>query len=276
MAGDDTDRGRILQGGEFYSPVRETLRTEDVLLSELNQPTSRRVPRHEHELAYVTIVLRGDYLEGWRRLEELHPMTAVFNPAGISHETIIGPKGAFFFTIEFRDSYLRQLGVELPYQTTSDRGPAGMLWAGLRLFSAFRTKTPDPLAIESGVTELLGAASGFRSAEKKVPRWLGRVKDRLREEFCTNLRMRDLANEAGVHPVHLARVFRAVERQTPGDYLQRLRVQAACQLLRDPRYPLAAIAAECGFADQSHLTRVFRRLTSTTPAKFRQTVAARA
>jgi AraC family transcriptional regulator len=268
---------KLLRGGEFYSPVQARLRTGDVLLSELRQPVSRSVPRHEHELAYVTVVLHGDYLEGDRgHLDELRPFTAVFNPAGIAHSTVIGPSGASFFTIELCEENLRHLGVRLPNSTTFDRGAGAMLWPGLRLYSAFKTQTADPLVLESYVLEMLGAIAGFEAPEKTAPRWFGRVKDRLHEGFREPLRMRDLAREAGVHPVHLARVFRKMEQRTPGEYQQRLQVRAACELLRDPEWPLAAIAAECGFADQSHFTRVFRRMAGTTPARFRQAVAPRA
>jgi len=272
---DGRDPGKILRGGEFYSPVQATLHTADVLLSELRQPCSRRVPRHEHELAYVTVVLGGDYFEGDAKLEELHPFTAAFNPCGVAHKTVIGPAGAYFFTIEFRGPLPCQLDVRLPGETRFDAGSGSLLWPGLRLYSAFAGKTADPLVVDSHVMELLAALTEFSAAEKTAPPWLGRVKERMRDEFAENIRMGDLANEAGVHPVHLARVFRAVERQTPGDYLQRVRTRAACRLLRDPEYPLAWIATECGFADQSHFTRIFRKLTSTTPAKFRGTILAR-
>lgn len=266
--------GTLLRGGEFYSPVQARLRTGDVLLSELRQPGSRRVPRHEHELAYVTVVLHGDYLEGDRgHLDELRPFTAVFNPAGTAHSTVIGPSGASFFTIELCEENLRRLGVSLPRRTTFDRGAGAMLWPGLRLYSAFKTQTADPLVLEGYVLEMLGAIAGFEAPDKTAPRWFGQVKDRLHAGFREPLRMRDLAREAGVHPVHLARVFRKMERRTPGEYQQRLQVRAACELLRDPEWPLAAIAAECGFADQSHFTRVFRRMAGTTPARFRQAVA---
>jgi AraC family transcriptional regulator len=268
-------RGTLLRGGEFYSPVEARLRTEDVLLSELRQPCSRTVPRHRHELAYVTVVLDGDYLEGDRgKVDELRPFTAAFNPSGAQHATVIGPAGASLFTIELRDEYLRRLGVRLPVQTEFDRGAGAMLWPGLRLYSAFKTRTADPLALESHVLELLAAITGFACGEKSAPGWLGRVKERMHEEFRDNLRMRGLAGDAGVHPVHLARVFRVQERRTPGDYLQQLRVRAACHLLRNQDYPLALIAAECGFADQSHFTRVFRKFTKTTPARFRRALAA--
>jgi AraC family transcriptional regulator len=276
---ENNDPGKLLRGGEFYSRIESRLRTNDVLLSELCQPCAREVPRHEHQLAYVTLVLKGNYLEGdHARLDELRPFTAVFNPSGTTHRTLIGPQGAAFFTIELRDRHLQQLGLRLPRQTLFDRGAGAMLWPGLRLYSAFKRQTADPLVLESDVMEILGAISELSSSaraplSRTVPPWFGRVKERLHQEFRDTIRMRDLADDAGVHPVHLARVFRMIERQTPGDYLQRLRVQAACHLLRNRDHPLATIAAECGFADQSHFTRVFKKKAGTTPAQFRNVVA---
>ena len=268
------DPGTLLRGGEFYSPVRAQQCSADVLLSELVQPCSRKVPRHQHELAYVTVMLRGDYLEGDRgKLKELRPLTAVFYPSGVQHATLIGPAGASFFTIELRDQTLQQFGMRMPRQTEFDRGSGNILWTGIRLFSAFKVGTADPLILESHVLELFGAIARFSSREKTAPQWLCRVKERMQGEFRQGILMRDLAGEAGVHPVHLARTFRIHEGRTPGDYLQGLRVRAACHQLRDRDYPLAMLAAECGFADQSHFTRVFRKLTGNTPAQFRRTLA---
>ena len=267
--------GRFLRGGEFYSPVRSRLRAGGILLSELLQPCSRSVPRHEHELAYVTLVLRGDYLEGDRRLDEMRPLTAVFNPKGVTHSTLIGPAGASFFTVEFRPEASQDIDLALPQSTVFDCGAGWILWPVLGLYSAIKTGTADPLVIDGHVLELMGALSGLNSREKSVslqPRWFARVKERLHEEFRSGVRMTDLARDAGVHPVHLARVFRRIERRTPGEYQHGLQVRAACDLLPDPDCSLAAVAAECGFADQSHFTRIFRRMTSTTPARFRQCV----
>ena len=266
--------GKILRGGEFYSPVQSRLSANDVVLSELRQPCERLVPRHEHELAYVTLVLDGHYREGDRgRLEELRPLTAVFNPVGIAHSTVIGPAGASLFTVEFRTEKMRALDLKLPASTTFDCGIGSMLWPGMRLFAAFKSKGDDSLAIEGHVFELLAAITDSDHApEQTAPRWLSRVKERLHEEFRERPRMRDLAREAGVHPVHLARAFRKFEKWSPGEYQLRLQLRAACELLRDPEWPLAQIAAECGFADQSHFTRVFRRMAATTPLRFRQAV----
>jgi AraC family transcriptional regulator len=269
--------GKILRGGEFYSPVRARLNTADVVLSELRQPVARSMPRHEHELAYVTIMLDGQYLEGDHgKLDELRPFTAVFNPVGVTHSTVIGPAGASLFTIEFRQQNLRGLDLRLPERTTRDGGVGAMLWPGLRLFSTFKNHGVDWLLLEGHVFELLEAIVRLdRSPEKTAPRWLTGVKDRIHAQFSCRLRMRDLAREAGVHPVHLARVFRHFEKRSPGQYQQQLQLRAACELLRNPEWPLATIAAECGFADQSHFTRVFRRMTATSPLRFRQAITPR-
>ena len=146
-----------------------------------------------------------------------------------------------------------------------------MLWPGLRLYSAFKEQG-DALGLEACILEILGAVALLERPESSVPPWFRRVKERLTEEFRAPLRMRDLARDAGIHPVHLARVFRRIEKQSPGEYQQRQQVRAACGLLRDPEPPLCFIAAECGFADQSHFTRVFHRMTGTTPARFRKTI----
>ncbi|HTT21461.1 MAG TPA: AraC family transcriptional regulator [Candidatus Sulfotelmatobacter sp.] len=269
--------GKVLRGGEFYSPVRARLTADDVVLSELCQPIARSISRHEHELAYVTIVLQGDYGEGDHgKLDHLRPFTAVFNPVGASHSTVIGPCGASMFTIEFRNQRIRALGLRLPEQTSTDYGAGAMLWPGLRLFSAFKSRN-ESCVLEGHVFELLAAiASPDQSMAKMPPRWLMRVKERLHGEFRNRLRMGDLAREAGVHPVHLARAFRRFEKCTPGEYVQQLQLRAACDLLRKPEWPLANIAAECGFADQSHFTRMFRRMAATTPLRFRQAILPRA
>src|ERR1700674_5014770 len=123
------DPGTFLRGGEFYSPVEARLRTDDVVLSALRQPCSRTIPRHQHELAYITVVLGGNYREGDHgKLDDLLPFTASFNPTGVQHASVIGPAGVSFFTIELRDGLLRQLDLSLPQQKALDRGAGAMLW----------------------------------------------------------------------------------------------------------------------------------------------------
>ena len=263
--------GRVLRGGEFYSPVTVSGAGKNLLLSELHQPAAAKVPQHEHELAYLTLVLNGHYAEtDCCGRAEMHPFMATFNPAGIAHSGEVGPSGARLFSIELRKECLEDLDVALPQRPLHDGGSGTLLWPGLRIYSLFKAGIRDPLTMESHFFELLAALSGSTDTGQFAPPWFSRITERLREEFRNHIRVADLAHEAGVHPVHLARVFRAHAHKTAGDYVRDLRVRAACDLLRDPDFPLAAVAAECGFADQSHFTRIFKRTVNTTPGEFRK------
>jgi AraC family transcriptional regulator len=71
--------------------------------------------------------------------------------------------------------------------------------------------------------------------------------------------------------VRLARTFRRQRGESVGDCVRRLRVESARRLLEDGRQPLSEVALAAGFADQSHFTRVFRRLTGMTPGEYRRT-----
>ena len=263
--------GNVLRGGQFFSPVAGQERHEHLVLTELWHPGAGRVPHHEHELAYVTLVLDGHYAEGGRHgWTELSPFSAIFNPAGVAHSSRVGDQGMKLFTIECRPRLLDELDLRLPDHPVVDPGSSADALARdvrVRGVQVGHRRCPH---LESHLAEMLGTLAGPAPEQTAAPRWLGRVKDRLRAHFREPIRVRDLAVEAGVHPVHLARVFRARERQTPGEYVQRLRIREACELLRAEGATLAAVAADCGFSDQSHFTRTFTKLVGTSPGRFRK------
>jgi AraC family transcriptional regulator len=79
------------------------------------------------------------------------------------------------------------------------------------------------------------------------------------------------AAAGGVHPAHLAREFRVHYRTSVGSYVRGLRLAWAAQRLAGTNDPIADIAVEAGFADQSHFTRAFRSYSGLTPRAFRET-----
>jgi AraC family transcriptional regulator len=100
--------------------------------------------------------------------------------------------------------------------------------------------------------------------------WLRRAVEELHARFGEPIGLSELARAVGVHPVSLARAFRACFGTSLGAYLRQLRVDQAAEQLVSTDLPIAAIAVSTGFSDQSHLTRLFRRAIGTTPARFRQ------
>ena len=116
---------------------------------------------------------------------------------------------------------------------------------------------------------LARAALPAGAQERRPPAWLAAAVELLRAEFRESLTVTDVAARVGVHPLHLSKVFRRFRRQTIGDYVRRLRVRHAAGLLAAGEMSLAEVAQASGFSDQSHFTRVCRRVTGATPGALR-------
>jgi AraC family transcriptional regulator len=78
-----------------------------------------------------------------------------------------------------------------------------------------------------------------------------------------------LTLELGLHPVHLARVFRSHFRCSPGNFARQHRLQRAARLLAHGRLSLSDMARDCGFFEQPHLSRSFRARFGMTPREYR-------
>jgi len=79
-----------------------------------------------------------------------------------------------------------------------------------------------------------------------------------------------LARQIGFSPYHFARLFRQTTGESPHQFVLRQRIERAQRLLAEGGMPLAHVAVESGFADQSHLTRAFKRQLGLTPRAYRR------
>ena len=84
-----------------------------------------------------------------------------------------------------------------------------------------------------------------------------------------DLRLDELACEAGLSTSHFIRSFHESTGKTPYQFLLDWRVQRAQSLLRNPGTSLTEVAKSSGFANQHHLARIFRRITGMTPSAYR-------
>jgi AraC family transcriptional regulator len=265
--------GHNLQPGQFYGEVLRKRQASGLILSELKHDHGRKLPQHSHELAYFCLLLNGNYWEqfGQRRIT-YKPLTVMFHPPATSHIDEIGPAGGRFFSVEVKTEWMDRLRECLGARDLDSSLHEGDLaWLAMRLYREHKQMDAcSMLTIEGLVLEMLAMVGRMRDVqEQHGPSWLSRATDLLHEEFRTNLKVQDIANEIGVHPFHLSRVFRTIHRQTIGEYVQKLRVDYACKQLALPENDLVTVALAAGFADQSHFTRVFKNLTGITPGAFR-------
>jgi AraC family transcriptional regulator len=99
---------------------------------------------------------------------------------------------------------------------------------------------------------------------------LALVRAMMDSRLAEPLPLADLAAVTGLSVSQFTRRFKAATGQTPHRFLVRLRVEAACRLLRAASLPIAQVATACGFSHQEHLTRVMRAQLGTTPAALRR------
>jgi transcriptional regulator GlxA family with amidase domain len=103
-----------------------------------------------------------------------------------------------------------------------------------------------------------------------APWQLSRVLALLDANLASAIQVKDLAAAACLSESCFSHAFRCTVGEPPATHVRRRRVELAQQLMLSTEKSLAEIACECGLADQSHLTKLFRQLLGSTPAAWRR------
>ena len=102
-----------------------------------------------------------------------------------------------------------------------------------------------------------------------APWQVKKVTDFIRANLTETLRLSELAAISGLSPSHFGTAFKGSTGLPPHRWQLNMRIEQARAMLSDAGASLADIACATGFADQSHFTREFRRVTGQTPHAFR-------
>lgn len=253
-----------------------SLEVGGLLVTDARFPAREHLFPHVHDRPSLAVMLEGSFdLRITNRVYACEPGSTVTEPAEERHANLLGTAGAHVLVVQ-------------PDPRTMDRlGPCGRLFdevlhtprspvRGLARRIGRELCFPDyatPLEVEGLVLEMLALASRHDRVERaarQAPPWLAGARDQLHAHFRDPPRLQDLARAAGIHPDHLARAFRARFGVPVGTYVRRLRVEWAIARLDETEEPIAQVALEAGFADQSHFTRACKRQTGLTPAEYRR------
>lgn len=104
--------------------------------------------------------------------------------------------------------------------------------------------------------------------------WQVKLATEMMEATNRPLVLAEVAEPLGISVNHFIKAFVNTMGTSPYHWFIRRRVTRSVELLRDPNLSLAQIAAECGFSDQSHFTRVFSRYVGVSPGKWRKRLEA--
>jgi AraC family transcriptional regulator len=246
-----------------------------IRLVEHDWPDNVTTQAEHRESAHICFLAHG-------ALEERRARSSVWrvapniriSPAGDGHGCCYGNVGGRCLVIEPLASIGAGDRVPAPSEPTIFQDERIISLAD-RVYAEMRTDSPrsvSGLVIESIALELLAQSARWekRRAERHPPSWLAHLQECLASDLTVVPELTTLALIAGVHRVHVARAFRDHLGCTVGDYVRRLRVRRACELLTTTMRPLSEVAMQAGFFDQSHMTRVLKRFLGVTPATLRR------
>lgn len=256
----------------FHGRTLRSRAVEGFTFSEIEHPPGAYFPKHSHRNAHVGFILKGGFTETFtRRTLDCRPLSVSYIAPGLPHADDFR-HGVHCLVFEVAPERLAtvQTLLKLDEPVFAGGGPAS--WLALRMYhAALQTDAASSLAIGGLALEVLAELGSAKhgTVEKKRPRWLEEARDLLHARFTETLTHDEIASLVGVHPVHLATVFRRIFRCTIGDYVRRLRIEHAAGQISSTGASLAEIACSAGFADQSHFSKVFRGHTGLTPGRFR-------
>jgi AraC family transcriptional regulator len=235
--------------------------------------------RHEHGEASLSLVVHGGFLEHiGRRTRDYARGHVAFFPAGVPHAQTFGPLGTRQVTITPEPAWIEYLAdCKTPLSEAPHANSAVFRRLGDRLLRElaheddFTGLACHGLMLE--VVAALGRASRPTAPTAgRPPAWLRVAWENISENALRPITLKEVAQAAGRHEIHLAREFGRHYGMTIGARLRRLRTEHAAHLLESSNASLTDVALESGFSSHAHLCREFKAQLGVTPSQYRRNV----
>ena len=222
------------------------------------------VPEHAHDWPLLSLFVMGSYSNCTELGERfITGPSAVFYAVGAAHRNTAGPEGFEQIEIEFDPAWLKS--PHLPGGPVLRR-VGGQGGAEARVLAGICSHGISERSLLAALRRFLKLASFEPRA--RCPGWLEDITHRLKDD--PTQKVSELAAGAGLHPSWLGTAYRQAAGEGLMDTAARFRVEHASRLLRETDLPLATIAAESGFCDQSHMIRTFHRVLGRLPSAVRE------
>lgn len=237
-----------------------------------------RYPPHIHDTLTLAYVDRGAatfVLEGERYVAPAERIFVI--PPQAVHTGESASDGGYTYRVLYLDPSLlaeRAEEPEIPFRfrrsstVTRDRALAAAL---ARVHGVLQARA-DVLGQAEAVTGVLDVLRTLATGSKppgvrRDHRAVRRARSYIREHWRDDFTLEELAATVELSPSYLCRLFALHVGMPPSSYRRSIRVEHARRLLR-AGVPAVRVAATCGFHDQAHLTRLFKRTTGVTPSAY--------
>ncbi|HMG69249.1 MAG TPA: AraC family transcriptional regulator [Chitinophagaceae bacterium] len=268
-----------LEKGKFYGHSKKELSVNGLTIVDSSFYHYIHCPWHYHQNAHFAFTTSGTLVETHKHEKiQLSPGSLLYNHSQEPHCNSDYSENVSALHVDMHESWFAGFGLDfLKIQGVHKiRNPLLKniffnLFKELKNFDSVSLLTIESLVVQ-GVSELLRQT--FLQNVKKPP-WVSKVKDLLYDRFADEILLREIAAAVNIHPVYLSQQFPVFFHNSFGEYIRKIRIEKAVEfILGKASCSLTEIGFLCGFADQSHFIRTFKKNIGVTPLAFKRAVCA--
>lgn len=260
---------RRLKEGHFLGTASQTFQLDGIIVSQTRYQTPVFQGWHCHEHHHLTLLLAGGNQEQRSRKEqEVSAGQLLYYYSGERHKNSRTQYPSKNINIEIPETFLAQHGLQF---STLEKFPvqqAQMKYAMLQIYR--ECMLADQLLPTTLPALLLPVFTAPPIRKQVMPPWLAQLKTLLHDRWSDTLSLNEMAVILGIHPVTISRYFPVYFHCSLGEYIRKIKIDHAMQLIQTTDQSLTTIAYACGFFDQSHFIRTFKQVTGFLPRQFQQ------
>lgn len=256
----------ILHKGEYSGHITG-IKTADGLTAGITAyaPERCNLDFHCHENPHLILLLNGGNVYNSRRRSlEKTAGDMLFYHSGEVHQTLPGTAFSKCINLEVDLAFLERYHIS--EQTLAQVAASGNRLPVLKMYKELQAA--DALTGPSLQMLFLALVGNTQKEAKANPPWLAKLLALLNDEWHAVPSLESLSAAVGAHPVTISKYFTKYVGCTLGEYLRKTKVEKSLPLIRNGLRSLTQVAADCGFADQSHFIRNFKAYTGMLPKEF--------
>lgn len=266
----------ILKSGNYLGITKSSIDYNGILITDTVYNKKHHFAPHSHENLYIAYVIEGSYIESSRHeTKRCLPGSVVLHRIDEKHSNSSFAARNRILNAEIGQGWFEKYNLSTAaIEKNISRNNFQLKILFSNLYNEYLINdNVTALAFETGILEAFNsvlASDNFITGN--MPEWVKKTEEILRFEEPSCIDLTFLTNETGVHPAHISRDFRKYFHCTMSEYVRRLKVEKAGEYLTAGKFTLAEVSYICGFADQSHFIRIFRKFKGLTPQQYQNLV----
>ncbi|UFH54742.1 helix-turn-helix transcriptional regulator [Spirosoma sp. KNUC1025] len=263
-----------LARGTFFGVSKNATAVNGLTIVRSAYHNLRSCPWHYHENAYFAYTTSGTLIETYKRNElALSAGSLTYHHSQEPHCNSRYSPYVSALHVDIEASWFDRLDLRKarPEGLLELHSPDLKIIFARLLAETAHSATEKQLGTESLIVTAFSKMLRLKDYSERKPVWHQHIKELLYAQYDQNLSLTDIAAQLQLHPVYLCQQFSKLFQCTLSEYVRKIKIEKATEqlMMRQP-VSLTSLAYACGFSDQSHFIRIFKKHTGFTPLAFRK------